>query len=326
MKTRKKRTKNLLVFFIILLLFVVLNNTDLFSRQATSGPKLLAHRGMGQTFDIKHVENDTCTAKMIYKPEHSFLENTIPSMEAAFKNGADLVEFDIKPTKDGQFAVFHDWTLECRTNVQGKTIDYTMAELKKVDIGYGYTYDNGKTYPFRGKGIGLMPSLQEVLSFFPEKPFLIHIKSNDTEEGVQLAKVLAKLPKERLSLLTVYGGDKPIKSLKENLPEVRVMSKEKMKSCLIPYIIVGWTGFVSGTCKNTQVHIPEKIAPFLWGWTGKYINRMEKANTRVVVVAGGGGFSEGFDTLEDLKRLPKNYSGWIWTNQIDKIAPIIKNK
>ena len=36
-------------------------------------------------------------------------------MRAAFAAGADIVELDIHPTTDGQFAVFHDWTLDCRT-------------------------------------------------------------------------------------------------------------------------------------------------------------------------------------------------------------------
>jgi glycerophosphoryl diester phosphodiesterase len=70
----------------------------------------------------------------------------------AKQEGADVVEFDVHITKDGQFAVFHDWTMDCRTNAEGVTGDYTMDELKKLDIGYGYTADHGKTSNFAGKG------------------------------------------------------------------------------------------------------------------------------------------------------------------------------
>jgi hypothetical protein len=31
--------------------------------------------------------------------------------------------------------------------------------------------DGGKTFPFRGKGIGVMPSLDEVLQAFPDRSF-----------------------------------------------------------------------------------------------------------------------------------------------------------
>jgi glycerophosphoryl diester phosphodiesterase len=245
-------------------------------------------------------------------------------MEAAFAAKADLVELDIKPTKDDQFAVFHDGTLDCRTNVKGSTKDYTMAELKKVDIGYGYTADNGKTFPFRGKGVGLMPSLDEVITQFPDKPFLIHIKSADPNEGTMLAQFLSKLPEKRLEQLTVYGDDQPIEALKEQLPDLRVMSMATLKSCLLHYIGTGWTGYMPSACENTQLHIPEKYVSFLWGWPNKFLNRMDKVNTRVIVVAGDGGWSEGFDSADDLKRLPSNFTGGIWTNRIDRIAPIVK--
>ncbi|KKO53964.1 glycerophosphodiester phosphodiesterase [Paenibacillus sp. DMB20] len=313
-----------MLFFVILFVFIYVNNTSLFTKERTAKPLLLAHRGLGQTFPMEGIESDTCTASRIYEPEHPYLENTIPSMKAAFEAGADIVELDIKPTKDGQFAVFHDWTLDCRTNAKGMVQDYTMDELKNIDIGYAYTADQGKTHPFRGKGIGLMPSLEEVLSSFPDNSFLIHIKSSDPGEGVQLAEVLSSLPKERLTRLTVYGGDEPIGMLKEKLPSIRVMSKASLKSCLVSYMGAGWTGYVPSVCRNTQLHIPEKFARLLWGWPDKFLNRMDAVDTRVIMVAGDGDWSEGFDSAQDLERLPDHYSGGIWTNRIDVIAPALK--
>ena len=120
-------------------------------------------------------------------------KHACPRCEAAFDAGADIVEFDIHPTTDGHFAVFHDWTVDCRTEGNGVTREHTLAELKALDIGYGYTADGGKTFPFRGKGVGLMPSLDEVLAAFPGKRFLINIKSNDSGEGTMLAQHLARL-------------------------------------------------------------------------------------------------------------------------------------
>ncbi|MEH7246774.1 glycerophosphodiester phosphodiesterase family protein [Neobacillus niacini] len=323
----KKFQQTIKWFFILLLIltaFVYLNNTSLFTNDSNSEPLLLAHRGLAQTFHMDGITSETCTAKRIYEPEHPFLENTIPSMEAAFEAEADIVEIDVQPTIDGEFAIFHDWTLECRTDGEGVTREHKMEELKQLDIGYGYTADNGETYPFRGKGIGLMPTLDEVLTHFPEQSFLIHIKSNDPNEGKQLGQYLSKLSDSRLRNLSVYGGNEPVASLKETLPEIRVMSLATMKSCLLPYIAVGWTGYVPSACENTQLHIPEKFASYMWGFPNRFQNRMESVNTRVILVAGDGDWSEGFDTSQDLERLPKNYNGGIWTNRIDVIAPILK--
>ncbi|HHY82398.1 MAG TPA: glycerophosphodiester phosphodiesterase [Clostridiales bacterium] len=323
MRKRKKLFKSkLLWFFIILLAFIYINNSSLLVRDEDERPFLLAHRGLAQTFSMEGITGDTNTARIIYEPEHPYLENTIPSMKAAFELGADMVELDVQLTKDGQFAVFHDAVLEYRTDGQGSIRDYTMEELKKLDVGYGYTADDGKTYPFRGKGVGLMPSLDEVFESFPGKRLLLHIKSNDPAEGQALAEYLKKLPSERIGSLAAYGGDEPMRVLKQELPDLKVMSKASVKRMLVQYMLLGWTGYVPDSMKNTFFYLPEKYARVLWGWPDRFVERMKNNGTIFVLVAGSGEWSEGFDTVESLDELPKNYKGGIWTNRIDRIAPV----
>jgi glycerophosphoryl diester phosphodiesterase len=52
---------------------------------------------------------------------------------------------------------------------------------------------------------------------------------------------------------------------------------------------------------------------------------MEAHDTRVVVVKRSGGFSDGFDTSADLNELPEGFAGVVWTNRIDKVAPLLKD-
>lgn len=284
-------------------------------------PSVLAHRGMAQTYPMDGIEADTCTASRINPPVHGYLENTIAGIRAAFDAGADQVEFDVHWTADNKFAVFHDWTLDCRTDGTGTTRDHTMDELRKLDIGYGYTADGGKTYPFRGKGVGLMPTLEEVLAAFPTQSLLIDIKSNDPAEGAALAEQLAG---EKSDRLTVYGGDKPIAAIRERLPDMRVMSKQIMVDCLGGYEAVGWAGAAPEACHHTQLHIPEGYVPVLWGWPKQFAERMAAADARIVLVAGSGGFSEGFDTPESLDRIPPEFTGLVWTNRVDTIAAALR--
>lgn len=145
--------------------------------------RFIAHRSVHQIFDRTGLNNNSCTAKQIARPVHTLLENTLASMRAAFAAGAEVVELDVHPTKDNRFAVFHDRTLQCRTNGTGRARDHLLAELKALDIGYGYTADGGATFPLRGKGVGLMPSLDEVFDAFPDRRFLINFKSHDAREG-----------------------------------------------------------------------------------------------------------------------------------------------
>jgi glycerophosphoryl diester phosphodiesterase len=51
----------------------------------------------------------------------------------------------------------------------------SAAAWRAIDIGHGYTADGGATFPFRGKGVGLMPSLSEMLAAFPGRAFLINV-------------------------------------------------------------------------------------------------------------------------------------------------------
>jgi glycerophosphoryl diester phosphodiesterase len=303
---------------------IYINNTNHLATHREGKPVLLAHRGIAQRFDERELKNDTCTAARMLPSTHQYLENTISSMRAGFAAGADVVELDVHPTTDGEFAVFHDWTLDCRTDGHGVTREHSMAYLKKLDIGHGYTADGGKTFPFRGKGIGLMPTLTEVLAAFPERRLLINVKSHDPSEGDKLAAVLNKLPAERRAQIMVYGGDEPVDIVRQQTPEVRTISRSTIKSCLLRYIGYGWSGVVPTACKNAMVMLPINVALWLWGWPDRFLNRMIAANSEVFVLGPyrGGEFSTGIDTPEQFARLPQNYSGGIWTNEIEAIAPL----
>jgi glycerophosphoryl diester phosphodiesterase len=205
------------------------------------------------------------------------------------------------------------------------TREHSLAALKALDIGYGYTADGGKTFPFRGKGIGLMPSLDEVLAAFPGKRLLIHVKSNDPVEGELLAPRLGALPPAQLGLISVYGGERPVDVVRERLPQIATMHGRGLKQCLLRYLAIGWTGYVPSACRRTIVLVPVNYAPWLWGWPDRFLQRMEGAASDVFVIGPwrGGEFSTGIDTPEQLDVLPPHYSGGIWTNRIDRIAPAL---
>lgn len=304
---------------------VYLNNSSLLAAHYGGRPALLAHRGIAQRFDEHDLTNDTCTATRMLPPRHDYLENTIRSMQASFDAGADIVEFDVHPTTDGEFAVFHDWTLDCRTDGHGVTREQTMANLKRLDIGYGYTADSGRTFPFRGKGVGMMPALSEVLTAFPGKRLLINVKSRDPSEGEKLASVLNLLPSDRRRQIIVYGGDEPIETLHKHAPEIQTTSRAAIKACFLRYMLYGWTGIVPAACHNALILVPVNFAPWLWGWPDRFVNRMSAADSAVFVLGpyDGGGFSTGIDTPELFGRLPANYSGGIWTNEIEDIARLV---
>jgi glycerophosphoryl diester phosphodiesterase len=223
----------LLPLLLLVTAAIFLINTDLLAPSPAGPPTFIAHRGLGQTFSRQGLTGETCTAAQMLPPEHEHLENTIAGFDAAFAAGADIVEFDVQPTSDGDFVVFHDWTLDCRTDGAGSTRDHSLAELKALDIGYGYTADDGATFPFRGGGVGLMPTLDEVLDAFPDRRFMINIKSRDPAEGEALAAALADRDRTMLSNLIVYGARDPLDAFAARLTGPKLLTTDDVRGCLL---------------------------------------------------------------------------------------------
>lgn len=102
-------------------------------------------------------------------------ENTIPSFEAAYNAGAEYFEMDVHSSKDGEILVIHDETVDRTTDGCGFVKSMTVDEIKKLDAGFNFSTDDGKTFPFRNKGVGI-PTLLELLRIFPDNYFNIEIK------------------------------------------------------------------------------------------------------------------------------------------------------
>jgi glycerophosphoryl diester phosphodiesterase len=254
---------------------------------------------------------------------HEYLENTIASMHAAFDMGANVVEFDVHPTTDSNFAIFHDWTIDCRTNGAGETRSHNMEYLKTLDIGYYYTADGGKSFPFRNKAIGQMPSIDEMMNSFPNKKFLLNFKSNDASEGELLAKMLEENPNWRDNIWAVYGGIAPTQRALDLIEGLKGYSNTSTKDCLIKYLALGWSGYMPKSCKNTIVSIPINMTNLVWGWPNRFQQRIKNVESKIVLMGEykkGTTSSTGIDELEQLNQIPSSFDGYIWTNKIEIIA------
>ncbi|RYE08390.1 MAG: glycerophosphodiester phosphodiesterase [Hyphomicrobiales bacterium] len=308
---------------------VYLWNASWLAPAQTGETRLIAHRGTHQNFDRTNLTNDTCTATRILEPIVPEIENTLVSMRSAFAAGADLVELDVHPTTDGKFAVFHDWTLDCRTEGTGETRSHDMAYLKTLDVGYGYTADGGQTFPLRGTGIGLMPELSEVMAGVPEGKFIVNFKSKEAREGDMLKAFVDANPQWAPMIWGVYGGDPPTNRSSELMPELAAWTRGGLVSCLLQYEGYGWTGIVPEACRNTTIMVPINFAGWLWGWPNRFMQRMQDAGTNVILIgsysAGDPGTS-GIDTLEEAQAVPAHFPGFVWTNEITTIAPIIRDQ
>jgi glycerophosphoryl diester phosphodiesterase len=120
---------------------------------APPAPLVIAHRGGGALWP----------------------ENTLVAFRNAVALGADVLELDVRATADGRLVVIHDATVDRTTEGRGAVAMLTLAEVQRLDAAYRFTLDDGRTFPQRGRGIGI-PTLDALLTALPDARFSIEIK------------------------------------------------------------------------------------------------------------------------------------------------------
>lgn len=91
-------------------------------------------------------------------------ENSLPAFANCIAMGVDMIEIDLKKTKDGHLIIMHDQTIDRTTSGKGKPIDYTLEEIRNFRLknGLGRATNNH------------IPTLEEVLNLCKDK-ILINI-------------------------------------------------------------------------------------------------------------------------------------------------------
>lgn len=132
-------------------------------------------------------------------------ENTILSFKKAIEAGCNGLELDVRLTKDNKAVVIHDKNLERTTNGKGFVSEFTLREIKKLDVG-------------RGERI---PALEEVLSEIADVKLLIEIKTDAVKDIDKLCAETVKLAgKRKDTFFTSFNLD-AIQSIKKNKSELK---------------------------------------------------------------------------------------------------------
>ncbi|WP_229925700.1 glycerophosphodiester phosphodiesterase family protein [Streptomyces longispororuber] len=84
-------------------------------------------------------------------------ENSLAAVRAAFADGAELVEVDVRLTKDRVPVLMHDATVDRTTDGKGRVADLTLAELGRLRLRKGL---GGAQAPLTGQRV---PTLADVM-------------------------------------------------------------------------------------------------------------------------------------------------------------------
>jgi len=119
-----------------------------------------------------------------------FPENTLMAFREAVNIGADIIEFDIRGTKDIVPVVLHDPTLDRTSDAEGPVGDYTLKELKAFNFSFwSGSHNVGEKLSAAAFENIKIPAFEEVLEAFSDK-ICMNIQLYDTS-GPLLSQICA---------------------------------------------------------------------------------------------------------------------------------------
>ncbi|GJM60582.1 glycerophosphoryl diester phosphodiesterase [Persicobacter diffluens] len=109
--------------FLLILSLLVLQGGKVFSQAIQPILEKFQNPGKGQVMVLAHRQD--------WK---HFPENSLEALEGSIAQGVDIVEIDIRRTKDGQLIVMHDHTVDRTTNGQGAIAELDWPEISKLQL------------------------------------------------------------------------------------------------------------------------------------------------------------------------------------------------
>jgi glycerophosphoryl diester phosphodiesterase len=145
-----------------------------------AGPILIGHRGAS----LEHPEN------------------TIPAFARALELGADMLELDVRLTKDSQVVVIHDATIDRTMHGKGAVKSFTLVELKAMAMQAPAGATNaGQTSTSTAAQIA---TLEEVFQAFPQAIIAVEIKDESWPLCVQVMRLIRRYKRfDRTSLVLI---------------------------------------------------------------------------------------------------------------------------
>ena len=112
-------------------------------------------------------------------------ENSLKAINECIRLGVDMVEIDVRRTRDGHLVVIHDDTVDRTTNGTGRVADLTLAEISALRLREGI---GGESAPMTESRV---PTLEQALSATKNRILVnLDAKGDVRDEAYEIAESL----------------------------------------------------------------------------------------------------------------------------------------
>ena len=130
----------------------------------------------------------------------NFPENSLEAIDNAIKMGVDIVELDVKRTKDGELILMHDRTLDRTTTGKGLVSENTLSDIRKLNLRNGCNI----------RTIHKVPTLEEALLHAKGK-----IMINLDQADLYFDQIYELMKKTGTTKQIIMKGRKPVAEVKK---------------------------------------------------------------------------------------------------------------
>lgn len=201
------------------------------------------------------------------------------AFENAVSLGVDVLEMDAHITKDGEIVLMHDETVDDTTDGTGLIEDLTLEELKQLDAAYGWSNDEGKTFPYRGQGIQV-PTLNEVLEALPQMRYVIEIKLTQNPIDTPLCDLVREYNMQDKVMVASFH-DKAMQNFRAACPEVATSASRTEVRNFVLLGKVFLSGFVAPQYQSIQPPYDPKESLNIPIMTERFIREAHAKNIKV---------------------------------------------
>ena len=238
--------------------------------------------------------------------------NTLFAFEHAAAMGVDVIETDLRQTRDGVLVISHDESVDGKSNGVGRVADLTFAQLLKLDAAYNWSPEEGPTFPYRGKGITYI-SLEEVFKALPDMRFNIDMKQIDPPIYTELCELIRKYDMQDKVVAASFSHQNTV-AFRKICPEV-TSAGDETETRIFVFMNLAYLGpWFSPDFKTFQVPIKSSGITII---TPHFVRAAHARNVRVDVWT--------IDESSEMKRLLDIGVDGIITDRPDRLMELLNS-